>query len=302
MTRESISQYFVQLQADICAGLEELDGKKQFISDPWQREDSSGGYGGGGVSRVLSDGGVFERGGVNFSEVHGTLDSLMSKKLVGEAEPQGFYATGVSLVLHPGSPMIPTTHANVRYLEVGGKSWFGGGADLTPYYFFEEDARHFHSVLKESCDVVEQSFYPKFKQWCDEYFYLPHRNEARGIGGVFFDYIGRDEPGELEKGFSLAQSVGQSFLECYLPIVKRRMAEPWGEAEREFQLLRRGRYVEFNLVFDRGTQFGLRTNGRAESILMSLPPVVHWQYDVSPKPGTREAKLLEILKSPRDWV
>lgn len=301
------------LQGDICDALAAVDGAASFGVDPWEREG-----GGGGVTRILTDGAVFEKAGVGFSSVHGELPADFAGKLPGEG--QRFRAAGVSLVLHPRSPMIPTTHANVRMIEKGGRSWFGGGADLTPYYLFREDAVHFHRVLAECCDRhAPVGDYPRFKRWCDEYFYLPHRGESRGIGGIFFDYVdgsGRGPSGEgqehaasalegegadLEAGLRFLLEVGRAFLGAYVPIVERRRAEPWGERERDWQLLRRGRYVEFNLLHDRGTVFGLKTGGRTESILMSLPPEVRWAYDARPEPGSREAELLSALQ-PVEWL
>jgi coproporphyrinogen III oxidase len=300
--KERAVELFKGTQTSICLGLEEEDGKSKFQSDSWERPDSSGSHGGGGLTRVISEGDIFEKGGVNFSEVHGNLPAEMSKRLVGIDTEAPFYATGVSLVLHPSSPMVPTVHANFRYLEVADKSWFGGGLDLTPYYLFEEDARHFHSVLKKSCDSFDESYYPKFKKRCDEYFYLPHRGEARGIGGLFFDYLGKDKPEELDEYFSFVSEIASSFLPAYLPIVKKRREEPWGQAEKDFQLLRRGRYVEFNLIFDLGTQFGLKTGGRTESILMSLPAEVRWQYNAQVDENSREYDIIRVVKEPKEWV
>ncbi len=279
---ERVAERYRALQAEICAALEALDGQGRFTADRWERAE-----GGGGLTRVMEEGAVFEKAGVNWSGVEGELPADFAAKLPGEGRT--FRATGVSLVLHPRSPMVPTTHANFRFLEKGDRSWFGGGADLTPYYLVREDAAHFHRTLAAACG--EQ--YPRFKKWCDEYFYLEHRGETRGVGGVFFDYI--------EDGFDLAMSCGAAFVPAYAPIVERRRDDAWGEAERRWQLQRRGRYVEFNLVFDRGTTFGLKTGGRIESILMSLPPLVRWDYDVQP-PGPREAELLEVLKKPVDWL
>ena len=225
----------------------------------------------------------------------------MSLKLVGRDEPTAFFATGISIVIHPFSPMIPTTHANYRYLEVGDRTWFGGGGDLTPYYLFNEDAQHFHRTFKVVCDKHSPELYAQMKSACDEYFYLPHRQEARGIGGIFFDYLGREGPPAADY-IPLVTGLLNCFQESYLPIVKRRMNESWGEQEKAFQLLRRGRYVEFNLLYDRGTLFGLKTSGRTESILMSLPPLVRWEYNFQPTAGSREAELLETLREPRNWV
>jgi coproporphyrinogen III oxidase len=284
--------YFQDLQQRITAGLEAVDGKGRFREDSWERPG-----GGGGRSRVLEEGGVFEKAGVNFSEVFGEMSEEFAKQVPGEGRT--FTATGVSLVLHPRSPMVPTVHANFRYLTKGDRAWFGGGADLTPYYPYREDAIHFHRVWKRVCEahspVVD---YQRFKKWCDEYFFLPHRNEPRGVGGIFFDYF----EGDFEKLFAFVREAGDAFLESYVPIVKRRMNEPYGERERAFQEYRRGRYAEFNLIYDRGTIFGLKTGGRTESILMSLPPRVRWVYDWHPEPGSREAELYEVFLKPRDWA
>lgn len=288
--RERSASAVRDLQSTIVSRLEELDGKK-FHVDTWEREG-----GGGGRTCVIQDGEIFEKGGVNISEVHGELEPTFAEKLPGSGLE--FFATGISLVLHPASPRVPTVHANFRYLERGGHGWFGGGADLTPYGLEEEDARHFHRTWKDVCDRHHPDYYPRFKKECDEYFHLKHRGEARGVGGLFFDYL--DE--EPDKIFEFWTEAGARFLDSYLPIVERRRSEPFTERERNFQLWRRGRYVEFNLVYDRGTVFGLRTGGRIESILMSLPPVVHFPYDPPVEPGSPEARLLEVLREPRDWV
>jgi coproporphyrinogen III oxidase len=283
--------YFRDLQDRIVAALEALDGAR-FREDSWQREG-----GGGGRSRVLADGGVFEKAGVNFSDVHGEMSEEFAKQVPGEG--RDFTACGVSLVLHPRSPMIPTVHANFRFLTKGERQWFGGGADLTPYYPYREDVIHFHRVLRRAClphaPLIE---YDRLKKWCDKYFYLPHRNEPRGVGGLFFDNL----EGDHERLFAFVRDCGDAFLDAYLPIVERRKNEPYTERERLFQEFRRGRYVEFNLIYDRGTLFGLKTGGRIESILMSLPPVVRWRYDYKPEPGTREAELYEVYLKPRDWA
>lgn len=315
-----ISAFMKELQESICAGLERIDGGGQFREDMWERPE-----GGGGRSRVIREGNVFEQGGVNFSEVFGDKLPPSILKQRPEAEGHGFYATGTSMVLHPRSPYIPTVHLNYRYFEAGPVWWFGGGADLTPYYPFPEDAAHFHKTLKTACDRHHNEYYPVFKQWCDEYFYLKHRQEMRGVGGIFFDYqdgqgqlyrgpnpdgpaaeysqnLGDLEPRDWESLFGLAQSCGQSFLPAYEPIVERRRGLEYGDRERNFQLYRRGRYVEFNLVYDRGTIFGLQTNGRTESILMSLPPLVRWEYGYEPEPGTPEAQLYEEFLKPQDWA
>lgn len=318
-SRERVKQFLQKLQDDICQGLEQIDGQARFQEDNWQRAE-----GGGGRTRVIREGRVFEQGGVNFSEVWGkTLPpSILTQR--PEAAGHDFYATGTSMVLHPRNPYVPTVHLNYRYFEAGPVWWFGGGADLTPYYPFAEDAVHFHQTIKKACDVHHQEYYPTFKRWCDEYFYLKHRQESRGIGGIFFDY--QDNRGKLycgpnpdglaarhsdqvgkvsrnwEQLFAFVLSCGNSFLPSYLPIVERRQGIEYGEKERNFQLYRRGRYVEFNLVYDRGTIFGLQTNGRTESILMSLPPLVRWEYCYTPEPGSREAELYETFLKPQDWA
>ncbi len=300
--RNSVTALFRALQETICSSLEKLDGQASFVSDAWERHDVAAAHGGGGVSRVLKHGGIFEQAGVNFSAVQGQLPAELCGQMIGRAESSPFYATGVSLVLHPLSPLIPTTHANFRFLEVAEKSWFGGGMDLTPYYLFPEDATHFHRVIKTTCDQYSTDYYPRFKKWCDEYFFLPHRGETRGVGGIFFDYLGRDV-GEMSQNYlPFVRGVASAFLQAYEPIVNRRRNEAWSAAQREFQLLRRGRYVEFNLIYDRGTLFGLKTGGRTESILMSLPPQVRWEYNYQVQPGTPEAELLAVVKQPREWV
>lgn len=288
--RERTETYFRGLQDRICLGLETADGTS-FREDLWSREG-----GGGGRTRVLEDGRVFEKAGVNFSSVSGNLPPEFAEKI-----PRGtgtaFFATGVSLVLHPASPMVPTVHANFRYLEKGDAAWFGGGMDLTPYYPHTEDAIHFHKTIKSVCDRHDEDFYPRFKKWCDEYFFLKHRGETRGIGGIFFDYV----EGDRERHFAFVSEMGDAFLSAYLPIVERRRSQPFGERERQYQLYRRGRYVEFNLLYDRGTIFGLETRGRTESILMSLPPLARWVYDYKPEPGSLEERNMEFFK-PRDWI
>ncbi|RMH38417.1 MAG: oxygen-dependent coproporphyrinogen oxidase [Deltaproteobacteria bacterium] len=285
--------FFRQLQGDICEALERLDGRGRFSSDAWQRPG-----GGGGVSRVLVDGDVFEKAGVNWSDVSGELPDELAAQLPGQ--DRAFRASGVSLVLHPRSPMVPTTHANFRCIQKGDRMWFGGGADLTPYYLFRDDVVHFHRTLKAACDAHSGvADYARFKTWCDEYFYLPHRGETRGVGGIFFDYL--DGGGALDAVFEFVQDAGRAFVPAYVPIVERRRAEPWGERERRWQLVRRGRYVEFNLLYDRGTVFGLKTAGRVESILMSLPPLVRWDYAPQVEPSSREAALVAAL-TPTDWL
>lgn len=315
-----VSQFMQSLQDEICSGLEILDGKGKFKEDSWQREE-----GGGGRSRVMTDGNIFEQGGVNFSEVwgHNLPPSILQQR--PEAQGHSFYATGTSMVLHPKNPYIPTVHLNYRYFEAGPVWWFGGGADLTPYYPFAEDAKYFHSTFKQTCDRHNSEYYPVFKRWCDEYFYLKHRNETRGVGGLFFDY--QDGTGALYKGphqdkkaaqysnglppqnhrtwedlFAFIQDCGSTFLPAYVPIAEKRQPTEYGDRERNFQLYRRGRYVEFNLVYDRGTIFGLQTNGRTESILMSLPPLVRWEYGYTPEPNTPEAQLYEVFLKPQNWA
>jgi coproporphyrinogen III oxidase len=285
-------QYFRSLQDRICASVTEADGAASFREDAWDRMG-----GGGGRSRVLIDGGVFEKAGVNFSEVFGQMSPELAKQLPGEG--LDFHATGISLVLHPRNPKVPTVHANFRYIAKGDKSWFGGGADLTPYYPYRADVIHFHKTWKTVCARHPAPVdYAKFKKGCDEYFYLTHRQEPRGVGGIFFDYL----DGDFASLFSFVRDCGDSFLGAYAPIVQRRMHETYTEQERFFQEFRRGRYVEFNLMYDRGTIFGLKTGGRIESILMSLPPLARWLYDYKPEPGSREAELYDIFLKPCDWA
>jgi len=288
--RQKTEAYFRALQDRISETVEQLDGKT-FRQDSWQREG-----GGGGRTRILEDGTVFEKAGVNFSSVHGNLPEEFAAKIpVGKGTE--FFATGISLVFHARSPMVPAVHANFRYLEKGDAQWFGGGMDLTPCYPYSDDARHFHRTIKQACDRQDPEFYPRFKKWCDEYFTLKHRGEMRGVGGIFFDYL----EGDRDRHFAFIQDAGNSFLDAYLPIARRRLSEPYGDEERQYQLYRRGRYVEFNLLYDRGTIFGLETRGRTESILMSLPPLVRWVYDFKPKPGSREEAALEFYQ-PKDWA
>ena len=288
--REKAETHFKELQDRITRAIEELDGER-FREDAWAREG-----GGGGRTRVIEEGSVFEKAGVNFSSVHGNLPEQFASKIPLGSGTE-FFATGVSLVFHPRSPMIPAVHANFRYLEKGDAQWFGGGMDLTPCYPYAEDAVHFHKTLKSACDRHDPEFYPRFKKWCDEYFMLKHRSEMRGVGGIFFDYL----QGDRDKNFGFVCDAGSAFLDAYLPIARRHVKEPYGEHERQYQLYRRGRYVEFNLLYDRGTIFGLETRGRTESILMSLPPLVRWVYDFKPEPGSREDKALEFYQ-PKDWA
>jgi coproporphyrinogen III oxidase len=288
------AKFFHELQTEICNALADADGGRTFGADAWQRPG-----GGGGIARVLEHGVAFEKAGVNWSNVDGELEAEMASHMPGSGT--NFRAAGVSLVIHPQSPMVPTTHANFRCIAKGDTVWFGGGADLTPYYFFRDDAVHFHKTLADVCDRHKPvGDYDRFKKWCDDYFWLPHRNETRGLGGIFFDYLGtKGEP--VEDVFAMVQELGRAFVKAYLPIVERRRTLPFGEAERIWQLRRRGRYVEFNLIHDRGTLFGLKTNGRIESIFMSLPPLVRWDYDVSAQPGSPEAELLSHLRA-NDWL
>jgi len=299
--KEKFYNYIQQLQETITSKLEEVDGKASFQEDLWERPE-----GGGGRTRVIENGNVFEKGGVNISAVHGELPKAMQGYFnVGDCD---FFACGLSLVLHPKNPMVPTVHANWRYFEMYDKqgniidSWFGGGQDLTPYYLFEEDAIHFHSICKRACDQHNPNFYPEYKKKCDAYFHNSHRGEGRGLGGLFFDYCKAKDDFSMEDWYNFVTEVGNSFLEAYVPIVEKRKALPYTSKQREWQEIRRGRYVEFNLVHDKGTLFGLKTNGRIESILMSLPPVAQWKYDHHPEPGSEEEKLLRVLKSPKDWV
>ena len=293
--------YIHDLQDRITSKLEAVDGLATFQEDHWERPG-----GGGGRTRVIQNGKVFEKGGVNISMVHGELPESM-QQYFGVTDAK-FFACGLSMVLHPKSPMVPTVHANWRYFELydadGNVSnqWFGGGQDLTPYYLFEEDAIHFHQVCKQACDAHDPSFYPTYKKRCDEYFHNAHRQEARGIGGLFFDYLKPTQEKSLEQWYDFITEVGDSFLNAYVPIVERRKELYYTQAQRDWQEIRRGRYVEFNLVHDKGTLFGLKTNGRIESILMSLPPHVQWHYDYHPEEGSPEAQLETVLKNPREWV
>ncbi|MCR9182332.1 MAG: oxygen-dependent coproporphyrinogen oxidase [Flavobacteriaceae bacterium] len=299
--KEKFYNYIQQLQDTITSKLEAVDGKATFQEDLWKRPE-----GGGGRTRVIENGAIFEKGGVNISAVHGELPKAMQSYFnVNDCD---FFACGLSLVLHPKNPMVPTVHANWRYFEMYDKqgaiidSWFGGGQDLTPYYLFEEDATHFHSICKRACDGHNPDFYSDYKKKCDDYFYNAHRVEARGIGGLFFDYCKAKDDFSMEDWYHFVTEVGDCFLEAYVPIVEKRKKLPYTQENRNWQEIRRGRYVEFNLVHDKGTLFGLKTNGRIESILMSLPPTVQWKYDHYPEPGSEEEKLLNVLKNPKDWV
>lgn len=302
MSKPDVAQvkaFLLQLQDQICRGLEQADGKGHFVEDAWVREG-----GGGGRTRVLRQGAVIEQGGVNFSHVHG--DAMPASATAHRPELAGrtFEAMGVSLVIHPHNPYVPTSHANVRFFiaEKEGEApiwWFGGGFDLTPFYPFAEDVQHWHRTARDLCRPFGEEIYPEFKEWCDRYFFLKHRNETRGVGGLFFDDLNR---WPFDECFAFMQAVGQGYLDAYLPIVERRKRLTFGEREREFQLYRRGRYVEFNLVYDRGTLFGLQTGGRTESILMSMPPLARWEYDWQPEPGSPEALLYSDYLAPREWL
>jgi coproporphyrinogen III oxidase len=299
--KDAFIKYIHTLQDTITSALEKVDGKASFKEDLWERPE-----GGGGRTRVIENGNVFEKGGVNISQVHGKLPKSMQAYFnVGDVD---FFACGLSLVLHPKNPMAPTVHANWRYFEMYDKnghiidSWFGGGQDLTPYYLFEADVTHFHQTCKTVCDRHNETFYSEYKKRCDDYFYNAHRDEARGIGGLFFDYCKATETMNMPQWYDFVTDVGNSFLDAYVPIIEKRKDLPYTDDQRTWQEIRRGRYVEFNLVHDKGTLFGLKTNGRIESILMSLPPHVQWIYDHQPELGSEEEKLLNVLKNPKDWV
>lgn len=296
---EAVKAYLLDLQDRICAALEAEDGEACFVEDAWTRPG-----GGGGRTRVIESGALIEKGGVNFSHVHGTGLPPSASAHRPELAGRGFEALGVSLVIHPQNPYVPTSHANVRFFiaEKEGEEpvwWFGGGFDLTPYYGFDEDCVHWHRVARDACAPFGADVYPRYKEWCDRYFYIKHRNEPRGVGGLFFDDLNQ---WDFDTSFAFTRAVGDAYLDAYLPIVRKRKATAFGEREREFQLLRRGRYVEYNLVYDRGTLFGLQSGGRTESILMSLPPQVSWGYDKQPEPGTPEARLTEYFLQDRDWL
>ncbi len=296
---EQVKSWLLELQDSICKGLEQEDGNATFEEDAWQRPG-----GGGGRTRVIANGAVIEKGGVNFSDVCGHTLPASATASRPELTGGSFRAMGVSLVIHPDNPYVPTSHANVR-LFVAYKEgqepvwWFGGGYDLTPYYPFAEDCRSWHEVARQACEPFGADIYPRYKKWCDEYFYLPHRGETRGVGGLFFDDVNQ---WDFATSFAFIRSVGESYLTAYRPIMARRKAMVYGEREKNFQLYRRGRYVEFNLVYDRGTIFGLQSGGRTESILMSLPPEVAWRYDWRPDPGSPEAELYDSYLKPREWI
>ncbi|MCF2860243.1 oxygen-dependent coproporphyrinogen oxidase [Pseudoalteromonas sp. SMS1] len=296
---ETVKAFLLKLQDDICQGLEQADGSGKFVEDNWARAE-----GGGGRTRVLRGGDIIEQGGVNYSHVYGASMPASATAHRPELAGRSFHACGVSLVIHPKNPHIPTSHANVRFFiaEKEGEApiwWFGGGFDLTPFYPHLEDVKHWHKTAKDLCTPFGEEVYPNYKKWCDDYFYLKHRNETRGVGGLFFDDL---NAWGFDKSFAFMQAVGEGFLPAYTPIIERRKAQPFTEQEREFQLYRRGRYVEFNLVWDRGTLFGLQSGGRTESILMSMPPLARWEYDFQPESGSNEARLYEHFLKPQDWL
>lgn len=299
--KESFVKFIRHLQDEICDAIEKEDGKARFLDEKWEREG-----GGGGRTRVIQNGDVFEKGGVNISEVHGELPESMTQYL--KVEHNRFFACGISLVIHPINPFVPTVHANYRYFELYDNDdqvvdqWFAGGADLTPYYLFEEDALHFHQAHKNVCDQFDPSYYPRYKKACDEYFHNHHRNEARGIGGLFFDYLRGSEEKPAQHWFDFTTLVGQQFIKAYLPIVQKRKTHTFEKSHKHWQEIRRGRYVEFNLIHDKGTLFGLKTNGRIESILMSLPATVRWEYNYHPEEGSPEAELVNVLENPQNWI
>lgn len=292
ITKETIAASFTTLQRNICQAIETADGTGHFTSEEWQREG-----GGGGITRVLQHGAVLEKAGVNFSAVHGTLPDTIANAL--KVTEKNFFATGVSIVMHPQSPMVPIIHMNVRYFELSDTQWwFGGGIDLTPHYVVEEDARYFHEKLRDVCNRHDASYHDRFRKWADDYFFISHRNETRGIGGIFFDRLNDKSKEEL---FRFVTEVGQTFAPVYSELIRRNRDLPFGEREKEWQLIRRGRYVEFNLVYDKGTKFGLDTNGRTESILMSLPEMASWKYNYQVEKGSREEKTLDLLKKDLKW-
>jgi coproporphyrinogen III oxidase len=299
--KDQFYKHIENLQDSITSKIEEIDGLAKFEEDIWQRQE-----GGGGRTRIIENGAIFEKGGVNISAVHGELPEILRKQF--NVDEGTFFACGLSLVLHPINPMIPTVHANWRYFEMYDTTgemvtqWFGGGQDLTPYYLFDEDAIHFHTVCKNVCDSYSPDFYSTFKKNCDDYFWNAHREEARGLGGLFFDYLKATNSFTILDRYNFVTAVGASFLESYLPIVQKRKDIPFTISQKDWQEIRRGRYVEFNLVHDRGTLFGLKTNGRIESILMSLPPIVQWKYNYSPEENSEEEKLIKVLTNPKEWV
>lgn len=301
-SKEDITEWLKQLQDSICSALESADGKAKFAEDNWTRNE-----GGGGRSRVIKNGAVLEKGGVMFSAVHGKVPDFLlmesEHSITSSQQGNNFYATGVSIVLHPQNPMVPIIHMNIRYFEMdNGKKWLGGGIDLTPHYVFEEDAKYFHAELKKACDKHHTSYYPKFKKWADDYFYITHRNETRGIGGIFFDRLNSDQEMDFEQNVAFWKNVGEIFAPIYTSIIDRNRNKTYTEDNKKWQLLRRGRYVEFNLIYDKGTKFGLESNGRIESILVSLPATASWEYNFTPLKNSEEEKTLSLLKKGINWV
>ncbi len=296
LSKEEIAEWLKGLQSRICSALEKADGGAEFSTEEWERSE-----GGGGITRILQNGKVIEKGGVNFSAVSGKLPENISKAL--HLPPSDFFATGVSIVIHPHNPHVPIIHMNVRYFEVsGGEYWFGGGIDLTPHYINDADAAFFHNALKTTCNKFDDDYYPIFKKWADDYFFIPHRNETRGVGGIFFDRLSTSDIHSKENRFGFVKAVGETFAPVYTELMKRNNAKPFTEKEKQWQLIRRGRYVEFNLVYDKGTKFGLDTNGRIESILMSLPALASWHYNHTPEAGSEEEATLKLLRKGVGWA
>jgi len=297
ITREKIAETYKTIQDEICRGLEALDGQAKFEEELWEREG-----GGGGRTRIIQQGNILDKGGVNFSAVHGKLPEVIKKSF--GVDEEDFFATGVSIVIHPNNPWVPIIHMNIRYFELNEQvRWFGGGIDLTPHYIVEEDARFFHHMMKNVCDKHHPTFYPEFKAWADRYFFIKHRNETRGIGGVFYDKLTPEKTGMTDAQiFDFSCDLGRTFVPAYTELVNRNRTKTYTQREKDWQMLRRGRYVEFNLVYDAGTRFGLETNGRIESILMSLPTQANWVYDYKPAPGSKEQKTLDLLKKDVDWI
>lgn len=301
INKDNIAKWLMQLQDSICSALEAADGKSKFLEEKWERAE-----GGGGRTRVMKEGAVIEKGGVNFSAVHGKTPEFLLRDKEHSAADKGaseFFASGVSIVIHPQSPMVPIIHMNIRYFEMtGGIKWLGGGIDLTPHYVVKEDAKYFHGELKKVCDKHHAHYYSKFKKWADDYFFITHRNETRGIGGIFFDRLNDGDGMSFEKNFAFWKEVGEVFAPIYVELIQRNKIKTFTERHKQWQLLRRGRYVEFNLVYDKGTKFGLETNGRIESILMSLPKLASWEYNFIPEANSEEAETLSLLKKEINWV
>ncbi|MFN4234060.1 MAG: oxygen-dependent coproporphyrinogen oxidase [Bacteroidia bacterium] len=295
-TKDSATEFFIKLQNEICYSLEQVDGKAKFHEDIWEREG-----GGGGRTRVMQNGNVIEKGGVNFSAVYGKLPENIKKAL--QVNEEDFFATGVSIVMHPENPFVPIIHMNVRYFELSDKTrWFGGGIDLTPHYINTEQAKYFHQQLKNTCDKFDPDYYPKFKKWADDYFFIKHRGEARGIGGIFFDRLSDNSTKTIEEIFEFVKAVGETFVPTYCHLIEWNKKTPYTQQHKDWQMIRRGRYVEFNLVYDKGTKFGLDTNGRIESILMSLPLQAGWPYNFIPEPQSEEEFTTKLLKNPTNWI